>query len=159
MKYSTHFLLFTESFKSFALTLKKAFIKPHTKGEPMRKGDFSSCFRGDLVLRRYPSGIERCIGCKLCEAICPSQAITVEVAPDKNGARGTVSFDIDMGKCIYCGLCQEACPVDAIVQGPHCETVLTHHQELYYSKKTLLDHGDAIEEQVCTNFLKGVRKL
>ncbi len=85
---------------------------------PFEKGPISPRFRGEHALRRYPNGEERCIACKLCEAICPAQAITIEAGPRRNdGTRRTTRYDIDMVKCIYCGLCQEACPVDAIVEG------------------------------------------
>ena len=88
---------------------------------PYEKGPLSPRFRGEHALRRYPNGEERCIACKLCEAICPAQAITIEAEPRDDGSRRTTRYDIDMTKCIYCGLCQEACPVDAIVEGPNFE--------------------------------------
>jgi NADH dehydrogenase (ubiquinone) Fe-S protein 8 len=83
---------------------------------PFEKGPISPRFRGEHALRRYPSGEERCIACKLCEAICPAQAITIEAEEREDGSRRTSRYDIDMTKCIYCGLCQESCPVDAIVE-------------------------------------------
>ena len=88
-----------------------------TLNYPYEKGPLSPRFRGEHALRRYPNGEERCIACKLCEAICPAQAITIEAEPREDGSRRTTRYDIDMAKCIYCGLCQEACPVDAIVEG------------------------------------------
>ena len=99
------------------------FFKPKaTLNYPFEKGPISPRFRGEHALRRYPNGEERCIACKLCEAICPAQAITIEAGPRRNnGTRRTTRYDIDMVKCIYCGLCQEACPVDAIVEGPNFE--------------------------------------
>lgn len=84
---------------------------------PFEKGPISPRFRGEHALRRYPSGEERCIACKLCEAICPAQAITIEAEEREDGSRRTTRYDIDMTKCIYCGYCQESCPVDAIVEG------------------------------------------
>ncbi len=100
-----------------------------------RKGPYSPRFRGEHALRRYPNGEERCIACKLCEAICPAQAITIEAGPRRNdGTRRTVRYDIDMVKCIYCGFCQEACPVDAIVEGPNFEFATETREELYYDK-------------------------
>ena len=87
---------------------------------PFEKGPISPRFRGEHALRRYPTGEERCIACKLCEAICPAQAITIEAEERMDGSRRTTRYDIDMTKCIYCGLCQESCPVDAIVEGELC---------------------------------------
>jgi NADH dehydrogenase (ubiquinone) Fe-S protein 8 len=83
---------------------------------PFEKGPISPRFRGEHALRRYPTGEERCIACKLCEAICPAQAITIEAEEREDGSRRTTRYDIDMTKCIYCGYCQESCPVDAIVE-------------------------------------------
>ncbi|MCU7611606.1 NADH-quinone oxidoreductase subunit NuoI, partial [Anaplasma capra] len=80
---------------------------------PFEKGPLSTRFRGEHALRRYADGRERCIACKLCEAVCPAQAITIEAAELEDGSRGAIRYDIDMTKCIYCGFCQEACPVDA----------------------------------------------
>ena len=97
------------------------FKPPVTVNYPSRRGRFSPRFRGEHALRRYPNGEERCIACKLCEAICPALAITIEAEPREDGSRRTTRYDIDMTKCIYCGLCQEACPVDAIVEGPNFE--------------------------------------
>ena len=103
----------------------------------VREGPLSPRFRGEHALRRYPNGEERCIACKLCEAICPAQAITIEAGPRRNdGTRRTTRYDIDMVKCIYCGFCQEACPVDAIVEGPNFEFATETREELYYDKDT-----------------------
>lgn len=155
MTYSSKFFFLTEILKGFALTLKYFLFKPRvTINYPDEKSPLSPRFRGEHALRRYPSGQERCIGCKLCEAICPVQAITIEVEPDKNGARKAVRFDIDMTKCFYCGLCQEACPIDAIVEGPNFEYAVENHQELYYNKKKLLDNGDIWEARIASNLAK-----
>ncbi len=117
------------------------FFKPKaTMNYPFEKGPVSPRFRGEHALRRYPNGEERCIACKLCEAICPAQAITIEAGPRRNdGTRRTTRYDIDMVKCIYCGLCQEACPVDAIVEGPNFEFATETREELYYDKEKLLE--------------------
>ena len=111
-------------------------LKPKaTINYPFEKGYLSPRFRGEHALRRYPSGDERCIGCKLCEAACPAQAISIEVEEREDGARRTTVYDIDMTKCIYCGYCQEACPVDAIVEGPNyefaTETVSRFNQPMF----------------------------
>ena len=95
---------------------------------PFEKGPISPRFRGEHALRRYPTGEERCIACKLCEAICPASAITIEAEEREDGSRRTTRYDIDMTKCIYCGFCQESCPVDAIVE---CE----HHLSLHRMSK------------------------
>jgi NADH-quinone oxidoreductase subunit I len=105
----------------------------------VRKNPLSPRFRGEHVLHPYPNGEERCIACKLCEAICPAQAITIEAGPRRNdGTRRATRYDIDMVKCIYCGLCQEACPVDAIVEGPNFEYATETREEVYYDKERLL---------------------
>ena len=96
---------------------------------PFEKGPLSPRFRGEHALRRYPNGEERCIACKLCEAICPAQAITIEAEPRADGSRRTTRYDIDMVKCIYCGLCQEACPVDAIVEGANAAQTDVEHRK------------------------------
>jgi NADH-quinone oxidoreductase subunit I len=114
-------LLLSELLSGLALTLKYFFKPKYTLNYPYEKGPISPRFRGEHALRRYPNGEERCIACKLCEAICPAQAITIEAEPREDGSRRTTRYDIDMTKCIYCGFCQEACPVDAIVEGPNFE--------------------------------------
>lgn len=143
--------LMTELVKGFALTLKYMFKPKVTINYPFEKGPISPRFRGEHALRRYPNGEERCIACKLCEAICPAQAITIEAEPRDDGSRRTTRYDIDMTKCIYCGLCQEACPVDAIVEGPNFEFATETREELYYNKQKLLDNGDRWEAQLAAN--------
>ena len=118
---------------------------------PFEKGPLSPRFRGEHALRRYPNGEERCIACKLCEAICPAQAITIEAEPRADGSRRTTRYDIDMVKCIYCGLCQEACPVDAIVEGPNFEFAVESREELLYDKDRLLANGDRWEREIAKN--------
>ena len=126
------------------------FFKPKpTINYPFEKNPLSPRFRGEHALRRYPNGEERCIACKLCEAICPAQAITIEAGPRRNdGTRRTTRYDIDMVKCIYCGYCQEACPVDAIVEGPNFEFATETREELYYDKERLLANGDRWEREI-----------
>ncbi|MDE1174066.1 MAG: NADH-quinone oxidoreductase subunit NuoI [Parvibaculaceae bacterium] len=145
-------LFLAEFASSFVLTMKYFFKPKATLNYPFEKGPLSPRFRGEHALRRYPSGEERCIACKLCEAICPAQAITIEAGPRRNdGTRRTVRYDIDMTKCIYCGFCQEACPVDAIVEGPNFEFSAETREELMYNKERLLSNGDRWEREISTN--------
>ena len=135
-----------------ALGLRYFFGPTATLNYPHEKGPLSPRFRGEHAQRRYPNGEERCIACKLCEAICPAQAITIEAGPRRNdGTRRTTRYDIDMVKCIYCGLCQEACPVDAIVEGPNFEYAAETREELYYDKERLLANGDRWEREIAKN--------
>ena len=128
------------------------FFKPRpTLNYPHEKGPLSPRFRGEHALRRYPNGEERCIACKLCEAICPAQAITIDAEPREDGSRRTTRYDIDMTKCIYCGFCQEACPVDAIVEGPNFEFATETREELFYDKQKLLDNGARWEAEIARN--------
>jgi len=138
-------LLLSELVSGMALTLKYFFKKKATLNYPFERGPLGPRFKGEHALRRYPNGEERCIACKLCEAVCPAQAITIEAEPREDGSRRTTRYDIDMTKCIYCGLCEEACPVDAIVEGPNMEFAAETHEELIYTKEKLLDNGDRWE--------------
>ena len=138
-------LLLSELVSGMALTLKYFFKKKATLNYPFERGPLGPRFKGEHALRRYPNGEERCIACKLCEAVCPAQAITIEAEPREDGSRRTTRYDIAMTKCIYCGLCEEACPVDAIVEGPNMEFAAETHEELIYTKEKLLDNGDRWE--------------
>jgi len=144
-------VLLTELVSGFAVTLSFMFRPKVTINYPFEKGPLSPRFRGEHALRRYPDGEERCIACKLCEAICPAQAITIEAEPRADGRRRTTRYDIDMTKCIYCGFCQEACPVEAIVEGPNFEYATETHEELIYNKEKLLANGDRWETELAAN--------
>ena len=144
-------LMLIELFKGLGLTMKYMWKPKYTMRYPMEKIPQSNRFRGLHALRRYPNGEERCIACKLCEAICPAQAITIEAEPRDDGSRRTTRYDIDMVKCIYCGLCAEACPVDAIVEGPNLEFATETREELLYDKAKLLDNGDRWESAIAAN--------
>jgi len=133
------------------LSLKYMMRPKATVNYPFERNPQSPRFRGEHALRRYPNGEERCIACKLCEAICPAQAITIEAEPRADGSRRTTRYDIDMVKCIYCGLCQEACPVDAIVEGPNLEFTVETREELLYDKEKLLSNGDRWERLIAKN--------
>jgi NADH-quinone oxidoreductase subunit I len=145
--------LFLKEFASATwMAMRYFFAHKATLNYPHEKGPLSPRFRGEHALRRYPNGEERCIACKLCEAICPAQAITIEAGPRRNdGTRRTTRYDIDMVKCIYCGFCQEACPVDAIVEGPNFEYATETREELLFNKEKLLANGDRWEREIAAN--------
>lgn len=138
-------------------TLRYMFKRSVTLNYPFEKGPVSSRFRGEHALRRYPSGEERCIACKLCEAICPAQAITISTE-ERDGIRRTTQYDIDMTKCIYCGMCQEACPVDAVVMTNNFEFSTGTREELFYTKEKLLTNGEIWENSILQN-LKDNKKF
>ena len=144
-------LLLSELVSGLWLTLRYMFRPPVTVNYPYEKGPLSPRFRGEHALRRYANGEERCIACKLCEAICPALAITIEAEPREDGSRRTTRYDIDMTKCIYCGFCQESCPVDAIVEGPNFEFATETREELFYDKEKLLANGDRWEPEIAKN--------
>jgi NADH-quinone oxidoreductase subunit I len=141
-------LMLSELIKGLALTGKYAFSRKITVQYPEEKTPISPRFRGLHALRRYPNGEERCIACKLCEAVCPAMAITIESAQREDGTRRTTRYDIDLTKCIFCGFCEESCPVDSIVE----TQVLEYHGEkrgdLYYTKEMLLAMGDRYEDEI-----------
>jgi len=127
-----------------------------TLNYPNEKTPLSARFRGVRALRRYPNGEERCIACKLCEAICPAQAIAIEADPRPSDVvRRTTRYDIEMVKCIYCGFCQEACPVDAIVEGPNLEFATETREELYFDKDRLLANGALWEREIARDLVAG----
>lgn len=144
-------ILMTEIARGMWVVLENFFRPPYTINYPFEKGPLSPRFRGEHALRRYPTGEERCIACKLCEAVCPAQAITIESEPRDDGSRRTTRYDIDMTKCIYCGLCQEACPVDAIVETQNFEYATETREELLYNKEKLLQNGDKWEAEIARN--------
>jgi len=141
------FLLF-ELLKGMALTGRYLFARKITVQYPDEKAPMSPRFRGLHALRRYPNGEERCIACKLCEAVCPALAITIESEQRADGTRRTTRYDIDLTKCIFCGFCEESCPVDSIVETRVYEYHGEKRGDLIYTKPMLLAIGDACEEQI-----------
>ena len=140
-------LFLLEILKGLSITGKKLFKKSITVQYPEEKTPQSSRFRGLHALRRYPNGEERCIGCKLCEAVCPALAISIDTEMRKDGTRRTKKYDIDLFKCVYCGFCEEACPVDAIVETKIFEFLFESRSERDIDKETLLKNGDLYEKE------------
>ena len=142
--------LFLQEFVSAFFLSMRYFFKPKpTLNYPFEKGPISPRFRGEHALRRYPNGEERCIACKLCEAICPAQAITIEAGPRRNdGTRRTTRYDIDLTKCIFCGFCEESCPVDSIVETHILEYHFEKRGEHIVNKQQLLALGDRLEAEI-----------
>jgi len=149
--------LLTELWRGLMLTGRYMFKKKITVEYPEERTPLSPRFRGLHALRRYESGEERCIACKLCEVVCPALAIIIESDEREDGTRRTTRYDIDMTKCIYCGLCQEACPVDAIVETQEFEYAAETRKALYYTKDMLLDNGDRYESQISANLTADAR--
>ena len=141
-------MLLGELIAGLGLTLRYFFKPKVTINYPYEKGPISPRFKGEHALRRYPNGEERCIACKLCEAVCPAMAITIESAPRDDGSRRTTRYDIDLTKCIFCGLCEESCPVDSIVETRIFEYHGEKRGDLVYTKEMLLAIGDRYEEQI-----------
>ncbi len=140
--------LLVELFKGMALTGRYALRRKVTLQYPEEKTPLSPRFRGLHAQRRYPNGEERCIACKLCEAVCPAMAITIESAQREDGTRRTTRYDIDLTKCIFCGFCEEACPVDAIVETHIFEYHGEKRGDLYFTKEMLLAVGDRYEKEI-----------
>ena len=141
-------LLLLELFRGLALTGKYMFARKITVQYPEEKTPMSARFRGLHALRRYPNGEERCIACKLCEAVCPAVAITIESEQRADGTRRTTRYDIDLTKCIYCGFCEESCPVDAIVETHIFEYHGEQRGDLLMTKDKLMAVGDKYEKQI-----------
>jgi NADH-quinone oxidoreductase subunit I len=154
--YFRSFMLW-ELFRGLQLTGRYFFAKKITVQYPEEKTPQSFRFRGLHALRRYPNGEERCIACKLCEAVCPALAITIEAEPRDDGSRRTTRYDIDLFKCIYCGFCEEACPVDAIVETRIFEYHFEKRGENIMTKDKLLAVGDRFEEQIAADRMQDAR--
>ena len=144
-------LMLAELFKGLKLTGRHLFARKITVMYPEEKTPRSPRMRGLHALRRYPNGEERCIACKLCEAVCPALAITIESEPRDDGTRRTVRYDIDMFKCVYCGFCEESCPVDSIVMTNFSHFHMESAGERVYDKQTLLAIGDRMEAQIAAD--------
>lgn len=140
--------LLLELLKGMSVTGRYLFARHITVEYPDERTPQSFRFRGLHAQRRYPNGEERCIGCKLCEAVCPAMAIKIEIAEREDGTRRTTQYDIDLVKCIFCGFCEESCPVDAIVETRIFEYHGENRDDLYYTKEMLLAHGDKHEAQI-----------
>ena len=141
-------LFLRELFKGMSVTGRHMFARKITVQYPEEKTPQSFRFRGLHALRRYPNGEERCIACKLCEAVCPAMAIVIESAERDDGSRRTTRYDIDFNKCIFCGFCEEACPVDAIVETRVYEYHGEKRGDVFYTKPMLLANGERYEAQI-----------
>jgi NADH-quinone oxidoreductase subunit I len=143
--------MLSEMLKGLALTGRYFFARKITVQYPEEKTPMSPRFRGLHALRRYPNGEERCIACKLCEAVCPALAITIESDVRADGTRRTTRYDIDLTKCIFCGFCEESCPVDSIVETHIHEYHGEKRGDLYFTKEMLLAVGDRYEKEIAAN--------
>jgi NADH-quinone oxidoreductase subunit I len=141
-------LLMGELFKGLSLTGRYLFRRKFTVQYPEEKAPVSPRFRGLHALRRYPNGEERCIACKLCEAVCPALAITIEAAPREDGSRRTTHYSIDLFKCIYCGFCEESCPVDSIVETDIYDYHFEQPGDHVMTKEKLLALGEQYETRI-----------
>jgi NADH-quinone oxidoreductase subunit I len=141
-------LMLVELFRGLGVTMRYFFKPKFTINYPEEKTPKSGRFRGLHALRRYPNGEERCIACKLCEAVCPALAITIESTQREDGSRRTTRYDIDLFKCIYCGFCEESCPVDSIVETGILEYHFENRGENIVNKQQLLAIGDRYEEEI-----------
>ncbi|MDT8320566.1 MAG: NADH-quinone oxidoreductase subunit NuoI [Xanthomonadales bacterium] len=144
-------LMLLELFQGLGVTLGYFFQPKFTINYPEEKTPKSNRFRGLHALRRYPNGEERCIACKLCEAVCPALAITIDSTQREDGTRRTTRYDIDLFKCIYCGFCEESCPVDSIVETDILEFHFERRGEHIVTKDQLLAIGDRFEESIAEN--------
>lgn len=151
LKNAFHSLFLLELLKGMRLTGRYMFARKITIQYPEQKTPMSPRFRGLHALRRYPNGEERCIACKLCEAVCPALAITIDSEEREDGTRRTTRYDIDLFKCIFCGFCEEACPVDSIVETRHFEYHFEERGEQIMTKDKLLAIGDRFEEQIAAD--------
>ena len=143
--------MLSEMLKGLALTGRYFFARKITVQYPDEKTPMSPRFRGLHALRRYPNGEERCIACKLCEAVCPALAITIESEVRADNTRRTTRYDIDLTKCIFCGFCEESCPVDSIVETHIHEYHGEKRGDLYFTKEMLLAVGDRYEQEIAAN--------
>ena len=143
--------MLSEMLKGLALTGRYFFARKITVQYPEEKTPMSPRFRGLHALRRYPNGEERCIACKLCEAVCPALAITIESEVRADNTRRTTRYDIDLTKCIFCGFCEESCPVDSIVETHIHEYHGEKRGDLYFTKEMLLAVGDRYEKVIAAN--------
>jgi NADH-quinone oxidoreductase subunit I len=149
-RWANSFML-VELFKGMAVTGRHLFTRKITVQYPDERTPMSPRFRGQHALRRYPNGEERCIACKLCEAVCPALAITIESEQRADGTRRTTRYDIDMTKCIFCGFCEEACPVDSIVETRNIDYHGEMRGDLVFTKEMLLAIGDKYEKQIAAD--------